>query len=81
LVRWKYIDENGLFDARGKQYIEKFAEVDELDYYIRALKNQSAIPFVEEIKKITKSESDTPDKIVEEFHKNIAVKTENRRNK
>jgi hypothetical protein len=48
LIRWKYIDEGGLFDAKAKRHIEKFAEVDELDYYMRALNNKSAILFAEE---------------------------------
>jgi len=48
LIRWKYIDEGGLFDAHAKQYVGPFAEVDEQDYYMRALKDGSAILFEDE---------------------------------
>jgi hypothetical protein len=43
LIRWKYIDEKGLFDVKAKRYISEFAEVDEYDYYIKAIGNGSAI--------------------------------------
>ena len=47
LIRWQYLDENGLFDAKAKRYIGKFFDADELDYYMKALKNSSASIFKE----------------------------------
>jgi hypothetical protein len=43
LIRWKYIDEKGLFDVKAKRYISEFTEVDEYDYYLKAVGNGSAI--------------------------------------
>lgn len=37
IIRTRYIDENGVFDGIQKKYIAKYAEVDEVQYYRKAL--------------------------------------------